>query len=51
MLMIQMDFLYTTAEYFESAMTDELQSRPSEAQLFKGNAMHYGRMKMISSVE
>lgn len=51
MLMIQMDFLYTTVEYFESAMTDELQSRPSEAQLFKGNAMHYGRMKMISSVE
>lgn len=31
MLMIQMDFLYTIAEYFESAMTDELQSRPSEA--------------------
>lgn len=51
MLMIQMDFISTTAEYFESAMTDELQSRVSEAQVFKGNAMHYGRMKMISSAE
>lgn len=51
MLMIQMDFVSTTTEYPESAMTDELQSRVSEAQVFKGNAMHYGRMKMISSAE
>ena len=51
MLMIQMDFVCTTTECFESAMTDELQNRVSEAQIFKGNAMHYGRMKMISSAE
>ena len=51
MLMIQMDFVGTAAECFESAMTDELQNRVSEAQVFKGNAMHYGRMKMISSAE
>ena len=51
MLMIQMDFIGTTAECFESAITDELQNRVSEAQVFKGNAMHYGRMKMISSAE
>ena len=51
MLMIQMDFVGTTVECFESAITDELQTRVSEAQVFKGNAMHYGRMKMISSAE